>query len=358
MHCSGKSANMRILQLGPYPPPHGGVQSNLVAIHRLLRDKGISSRIVNITRYRQRSDGEVYYPRNWLELLALLLILRYDIVHIHIGGTVTMRLLGLSLLCCLLPGRKAVLTFHSGGYPASKEGRDARPRTLRGFVFRRFDRIIGVNPDIVRLFGAFGVRSDRVRLIYPHALPSELPDRPLPQSLDDFFATHRPVLISVGLLEPEYDLPRQIEVLGLIRARHPQAGLVLIGSGSLEATLRAAIGRTTYAPHVLLCGDVPHDDTLLAIAASDLCLRTTVYDGDSIFVREALHLGVPIIATDTGMRPDGVLLVPFSDTQALGLAIERILARPPTPHVPRGQNEDNVRMTLAIYEELMAESSR
>ena len=27
---------MRVLQLGPYPPPHGGVQTNLVAIRAFL----------------------------------------------------------------------------------------------------------------------------------------------------------------------------------------------------------------------------------------------------------------------------------------------------------------------------------
>ena len=29
---------MIILQMGPYPPPHGGVQTNLVAIRRYLEE--------------------------------------------------------------------------------------------------------------------------------------------------------------------------------------------------------------------------------------------------------------------------------------------------------------------------------
>ena len=44
--------------------------------------------------------------------------------------------------------------------------------------------------------------------------------------------------------------------------------------------------------------------TLVAEAMSRITifLRTTLYDGDSISVREALHLGVPVIASDNGMR--------------------------------------------------------
>ena len=33
-------AAMRVVQLGPYPPPHGGVQTNLVAIREYLRRRG------------------------------------------------------------------------------------------------------------------------------------------------------------------------------------------------------------------------------------------------------------------------------------------------------------------------------
>ncbi|MCX6831691.1 MAG: glycosyltransferase, partial [candidate division Zixibacteria bacterium] len=192
-----------MLLLGPYPPPHGGVQSNLVSIHELLRKKAFSSQVINITRSRGTEGDGVFYPKSWFQLLILLLRLRYDIIHLHIGGNVTPRLLALSLVCCLMPRRTAVLTFHSGGYPASKEGRSARPWSLRGFVFRRFDRIIGVNREIVELFHRFGVPEERVRLILPHSLPVALTAQALPERLDGFFRSHRPVLLTVGGLEPE-----------------------------------------------------------------------------------------------------------------------------------------------------------
>jgi len=72
----------------------------------------------------------------------------------------------------------------------------------------------------------------------------------------------------------------------------------------------------------LLCGDVPHAVTLRAIAESDVFLRTTLYDGDSISVREALHAGVCVIATDNGMRPDGIHLIGSRNLVALQNAIE------------------------------------
>src|SRR6266699_1480267 len=87
----------------------------------------------------------------------------------------------------------------------------------------------------------------------------------LPAGLREFFDSHRPLLLTVGLLEPEYDLPLQIEVLGLVRHRFPDAGLVIIGSGSLEERLRTQIADACYASHIRLCGDVEHSVSLRAI---------------------------------------------------------------------------------------------
>ena len=86
---------MRILQIGPWPPPHGGVQSNLVAIHEHLRSIGVESMVVNITRFRGEDGDGIYFPQNAQELLKLLLRLQYDIVHLHLGGDITARLLRL-----------------------------------------------------------------------------------------------------------------------------------------------------------------------------------------------------------------------------------------------------------------------
>jgi len=347
---------MRVLQLGPYPPPHGGVQSNLVAIRSFLLKRNVPCAVINITRHRKADDDDVYYPKNSLDLLRLLFRLDYNIIHLHLGGMLTKRLLGLSLVCCLMPRSKAVLTFHSGGYPLSPQGRKAHPASLTGFVFRRFDRLIGVNPAIVEFFQKLGVPAERRRLIYPHSFSDDgSGSGPLPQNLASFLESHSPVLISVGLLEPEYDLPLQIAVLDRAREKFPNAGLVMIGSGSLEAELRARIAAQPSARHMLLCGDVPHKATLQAVSRSEAMLRTTLYDGDAVSVREALYLGIPVIASDNGMRPPGVRLIPSSNLDALSAAIEEVLsARTEKGSRTAPADETNIEAVFQVYHELMS----
>src|SRR6185295_6720013 len=173
-----------------------------------------------------------------------------------------------------------------------------------------------------------------------------------PTDINSFMSSHSPLLVTVGLLESEYDLPLQIEVLGLVLERSKDAGLLIIGSGSLEAELRKLIASKPYAGHILLTGDVPHHATIEAIANSDLFLRTTFYDGDSISVREALHLDTPVIATDNAMRPAGVKLIPPANVGSLRQAIEECL-RVKRAQSQRGSvNEENIEVVWRLYQEL------
>jgi glycosyltransferase involved in cell wall biosynthesis len=324
---------VHVLQLGPFPPPWGGVQTNIVSIRDYLRRRGAATSVINITGNRKADGDGVYYPRSAAALLRLLYTLPYDVVHIHVGGHLPPRVLGLMLACATVPRKRSVFTFHSGGFPSSDAGRAARAASPLGFVLRRFDAVIGVNPQLVELFRRMGVRADRAHLVYPHAFGPETAAvaargrAGLPEPLRSFYAQHGPVLTTVGLLEPEYDLPLQIAALGRARERHPDAGLVVIGSGSLDADLRARVAAAPWGEHVLLAGDVPREHTLLAIATADAILRTTRYDGDAISVREALHLGTPVIASDNGMRPEGVHLVPKEDEAALVAAIDAVVGR-------------------------------
>ena len=343
---------MRVLQIGPYPPPHGGVQTNLVDIRNYLRKQGCSCEVINVTRHRRADADGVYYPGNALAVIRLLLRLRYDLLHLHVGGDFSKRLLALSLVCCLMPGSKAVLTFHSGGYPSSPAGKAAEPRTLRGWIMRRFDGVIAVNREIADLFGRFGVPAARVRLIPPHSVSPPGEQAALPDDLARFFEQRQPRLIAVGQLEPEYDLPLQIDAMANVLERHPNAGLAILGSGSLEGMLRERVASKRYRDRILLCGDVAHEGTLRAIGRSDIVLRTTLYDGDSISVREALAFGIPVIATDNGMRPAGVRLIPAREPERLLAAIEAALAAGAASPRPVAGGEENLEAVVRFYREL------
>ncbi len=347
---------MRIVQLGPLPPPHGGVSTNLKAIHSLLINRGHSADIIAITSSSQTENvANAHEPRSAFQLLRLLLTLDFDIVHFHVGGDFSLRLAFLMLLCDILPGKKSVVTFHSGGY--AREGvKFAEPISIRGIAFRSVDFLIGVNSQMLEMFRAYGVPEDKMSLILPFSLRQPDPNVEVPQKLLDFANANRPFLLSVGGLEPEYAHGFMIDAMETVLHNLPAAGLMIVGAGSLEKELREQIASKECSERILLVNDVEHDVVLHLIEKSDILLRLTQYDGDAISVREALFLGTPVIATDTGMRPKSVSLVASPPTaeevfQTIADVFEK--GRP----VDAEQIVDgiqNIEAVLAVYEKLLA----
>lgn len=345
---------MHVLQLGPYPPPEGGVTRNLLAIRDALRAGGHRCSVV-VTAKSEASvaEADVHHPRSALALIRLLRTLEYDVLHIHVGGDITDRLMRLMFACCTLGKGKKVLTMHSGGYPSSPEGMTAKPKSVRGRIFRMFDRVISVNKAIAEVFSSYGLPVERNLVILPHALRNPYEDVALPEALASFVSSHRPLLFTACALESDYDLMTQIESLGEVLERFPNAGLVIAGSGSQESELRKAIESKPYADKILLAGNVSHDMALHLIRSADALLRTTLFDGDAIAIREAIFLGTHVIATDNGMRPDGVRLIPVKDKTALAEAIIGISSSPKLEKPNRPDDYSNIDAVVDLYTELV-----
>lgn len=343
---------MRVLQLGPYPPPEGGINRNMLAIRDELRKNGYECSIIATAKSSKVTvEADVYHPRTPLELIKLLAKLNYDVLHLHIGGGIPARVLAFIAVCAFFGRGRSVLTLHSGGY-ALENHKAAKPLSPAGTIFRRFEQIIGVNPLMIEMFERFGVKTEKLHLVYPFVLQSPDENVKIPANLERFVEKHNPFLLAVCLLEETYDLLMQIDALGKVLNKFPNAGLMIVGSGSLEAELKKAIAAKPYAQNIFLTGDVEHKTTLHLINKADVLLRTTLYDGDAIAVREALHLETPVIATNNGMRPEGVCLIPMHDEEALVRAIENLAPAVKKRKIKKPDDCRNIAAVLKIYEKI------
>jgi len=342
-----------ILQLGPFPPPYGGVQTNMFAIRDELLENGDECSIISIVNSERTGDEkDVYHPRNPLELARLLFALKYDVLHIHIGGNLPPRVLALVLTGATAARGKSVMTLHSGGYAVEKI-KTAHFLTAQGFIFRRLAKIIVVNELMTEMFVKFGVEPENIKLIPPFALSKPNKRVEIPKKFLDFWRAHKKVLLAVSALETHYDLPLQINALERVREKFPDTGLIILGSGGAEKDLRSLIASKHYAEHVFLAGETTREVVLHLIERSDVLLRTTIFDGDAISIREAIFLGTPVVATDNGMRPETVRLIPMRDGAALETAIEELLSSGEKPEISAADGSENIKAVLDVYEEIM-----
>ena len=79
---------------------------------------------------------------------------------------------------------------------------------------------------------------------------------------------------------------------------------------------------------------------------SDMVIRATATDGDSLSVKEGLSLGIKVIATDSVSRPDGVVLFKYNDPDSLDVALR-------TPSLlDKFDQHDSLEKLIVLYNKL------
>jgi len=159
-----------------------------------------------------------------------------------------------------------------------------------------------------------------------HVLQNGIPVDGLPAAQGSGGA--RPVVVASGRLGEQKGPDRFAAVATALGDR---ADFVWIGDGSTEARERW-IGN---AP-VRVTGWLPHDDVIAQLAASDVFLFPSRWEGMPISLMEAQVMGIPAVATDiVGNRDvivDGETGYLCSDTDEMIAAVSRLVDHPRERH--------------------------
>lgn len=189
----------------------------------------------------------------------------------------------------------------------------------------------GVSQAASSWLGHFGVasRGQLYNAVNPAALAAEAAAHAFDVRARYGFAADAPLVLFTGRLIREkgvWELLRAFELLG---QSHPGARLLVVGNGPLAEALRQKAPRG-----LVFAGELPHGESLAAIAAADVFCLPTYSEGFSTAVLEAAALGACIVTTATGGSPElirdgesGVLLA-GRQPEAIALALGRALENP------------------------------
>jgi glycosyltransferase involved in cell wall biosynthesis len=135
----------------------------------------------------------------------------------------------------------------------------------------------------------------------------------------------RAVVLTAARLDPQ----KGLDILVRAAADVPEARFVVAGDGRERAGLHAAIGERGLGDRVVLLGH--RNDIPSLLAASDVFVLPSLYEGSSLAILEAMAAGKAVIASRIGgtdeliVEEESGLLVPPSDSVALAAAVRRVL---------------------------------
>ncbi len=318
----------RILFIGPSPNNIGGVSIHLKRLIYLLKDDYIID-FIDEGRIRQ---NEIYNVRSLNPFPYFKKIVQSHLVHIH-SGIPILRMFHI-VICRLLLRKKTIVTIH----------RDItierHVKTTRWFL-RRCSHVITVNQRSYD-FISEGMKFEKCSIIPAFLPPISEQEPELPQEVSNWInvrKTHDSILIisNAGNLvmkngEDLYGVDLCIEAMQHLvnQLGETKFFFIFVIATCDREQLRLEKYKQLVASYGLTNHFLIWDNGLSFIKLiehAQLVLRTTNTDGDALTVREALHMGRNVIASDVVERPQGTILFKNRDVKDLVKKIMKFKSR-------------------------------
>lgn len=283
-----------------------------------LQSSGFS--VTLLQKNQKRAD--VWYP---IRLAYYLRKHEVDILHMHTGSFIFGALAG---KLAFIPA--TVFTEH---------GRDLVDHPVRQaedrIAVKLVDSIVPVSGNLKDILAERTKALRRKMTTIINGIAAELfAHRPRPQTLVEEFSIPDDchVIGTVARLDAIKDQLSMIKAFEVVTKRLDNCRLIMVGDGPMRDELETYINSRGLQQQVTITGvrnDVPDFLNLF-----DLFVLSSLSEGTSISLLEAMASGVPAVVTRVGGNPaivthetDGLVVEP-SDPGALGKAIIQMLSNP------------------------------
>lgn len=308
---------------GRVPPPIGGMSVHIERLLPCLLRAGVTVQMYSVGRPTPAHPNVREVSHRRLRWLAGQMI-RGEAVHYVFSDDTRARFAAACLSA--FAGRAVILRVGGRSLERALNSASSVERWMIRFAIRRCTAVVGVNQEICDMAQALGAK--RVQMI-PGFIPPLEDGSSVDLEVSRFFrATSGPVVLGSGeIWAPEdddlygaYAFLDLLEAIPELRAVYYAYEISPLGQEPRQAWI-AEIGRRGLSDRIF-----PHlsgEALWPAMRQADLMLRPTLWDGDSNAVREALSLGLPVVASDCVPRPKATVTFQTGDSSAMVSAVRQ-----------------------------------
>ena len=223
------------------------------------------------------------------------------------------------------PHLKIVFTEHGR---LSDAGPSAKRRTANRVLAHAPRTVVTVSSELKQHLVAEGFPNDKVNVIYNGIDVGPLPEASARARVRQQLSLDERTIVvgTVARLDPVKDLQTLVRALGVPRADRPMT-LLVIGDGPERAGIEAAAREAGVDSFVRFLGH--RDDARDLLAGCDMYANSSISEGISLTILEAMAAGLPVIATRVGGTPEIVdtscgRLVPSRDPAGLASMLSEL----------------------------------
>ncbi len=263
---------------------------------------------------------------------------RIDIVHSHNWPTLFHSVVAAEL------ARVPSKVHGEHGQESKEVHHTLKALWARKILYGRVGQVVAVAKDLKALLTReFGVSPEKIKVIENGVDIGKFANLPSVEEIRKNFnlPSDGPLIGSIAHLRPVKDVPTLIRAFVRVLKKHPNASLVVAGAPEepgdpVHAQVERLIQEADAGSRIFFIGQTENVPALLS--ALSIYVNSSLTEGMSNTILEAMAAGLPVIASDVGGNPELVVpdqtgyLFPAQNDQTLAARILELLENPEQGH--------------------------
>lgn len=308
---------MKVIQVGIYPPPVGGISMHIKRLKHGLEQEGHSCFLLNEGVYENKKENIL--KEKTIGSFLKIVNPSYKILHFH---SISMKKRVLMSFFKLF-NKKIILTIHGNSLEDQIKGLTGLKKTIFITSLKKIDRIICVNNDTEKFLIDLRFSSTKVKSIPAYLNPIDVENDYLkiPKEVWSFIEEQELLITANGNVciykeKDLYGINTLIELVDFLRKENPNIGLLfaLLGVNNQSEEekeyynfLKRKIKDLQLEDNIYFF-EVVDNELYPILKKTHIFIRPTVSDGYGVSIAEALNVNTVSIASDVCPRPNGTLL--------------------------------------------------